>query len=303
MDFTWERWQEPIFEYGTVVALALGHIVLIVIAGWVALRALRRILRRLESMLIRRAEEDEDRLSSIASEKRVKTLVGLLHTVATIGIWAMVVVISLTEIGVEVGPLLAGAGVAGLAFGFGAQNLVKDVIAGFFFIMENQVRVGDVAIVNGTGGIVEAITFRTITLRDLGCVVHIFPHGQISTLSNMTKGWSAYVVEMGVAYKEDTDEVVRLMKEVHAEMMKDPAYAPRMLQELEVFGVDRFDDSAVIIKARMKTEPLQQWFVGREFNRRIKKLFDAQGIEIPFPHRTVMFPKGISVVADATQNG
>ena len=303
MDFTWERWQEPIFEYGTVVALALGHIVLIVIAGWVALRALRRILRRLELMLIRRAEEDEDRLSSIASEKRVKTLVGLLHTVAAIGVWAMVVMTSLTAIGVEVGPLLAGAGVAGLAFGFGAQNLVKDVIAGFFFIMENQVRVGDVAIVNGTGGIVEAITFRTITLRDLGCVVHIFPHGQISTLSNMTKGWSAYVVEMGVAYKEDTDEVVRLMKEVHAEMMKDPAYAPRMLQELEVFGVDRFDDSAVIIKARMKTEPLQQWFVGREFNRRIKKLFDAQGIEIPFPHRTVMFPKGISVVADATQNG
>jgi small conductance mechanosensitive channel len=159
--------------------------------------------------------------------------------------------------------------------------------------MENQVRVGDVAIINGTGGLVETITFRTITLRDLGGVVHIFPHGGVSTLSNMTKKWSAYVINVGVAYKEDTDAVVAVMKEVHAGMMADQDWAPKILQELEVFGVDDFGESEVTIKARMKTVPLQQWSVGREYRRRLKYAFDEKGIEIPFPQRTLHAPDAI----------
>ena len=143
------------------------------------------------------------------------------------------------------------------------------------------------AIVNGTGGLVENITFRTITLRDLAGVVHIFPNGTVATLANMTKGWSAYVMEIGVAYKEDTDRVVAVMKEVGDELQRDPEYQPHMIEPIEVFGVDQFGESEVVIKARIKTQPITQWTVGREYRRRLKKAFDAQGIEIPFPHRTL----------------
>ncbi len=148
-------------------------------------------------------------------------------------------------------------------------------------------RVGDVAIVNGTGGLVEVITFRTIVLRDLSGIVHIFPNGTINTLSNMTKVWSGYVMDVGVAYKEDTDHVVEVMRRVGDELRQDPTLGPMILEPIEIFGVDEFADSAVIIKARLKTLPIQQWGVGREYRRRLKKAFDAEGIEIPFPHRSI----------------
>ncbi|HON96277.1 MAG TPA: mechanosensitive ion channel family protein, partial [Deltaproteobacteria bacterium] len=163
------------------------------------------------------------------------------------------------------------------------------VISGFFFILEDQVRVGDVAVVNGTGGLVEQINFRTIVLRDLEGVVHVFPNGTVSTLSNRTKTWSGYVFDLGVAYKEDTDTVIKIIAQVGEEMMRDPTFGPLMLDAPEIFGVDRFDDSAVVIKGRLKTKPIQQWVVGREFLRRIKYAFDEAGIEIPFPHQTVYF--------------
>jgi small conductance mechanosensitive channel len=147
--------------------------------------------------------------------------------------------------------------------------------------------VGDVAVVNGTGGLVEAITFRTIVLRDLAGVVHVFPHGTVNTLANMTKGWSAYVLDVGVAYKEDTDRVVAVMEQVAVQLRADPRYASSMLEPIEIFGVDDFGESDVTIKARLKTLPLQQWAVGREYRRRLKKAFDAEGIEIPFPHRSL----------------
>jgi small conductance mechanosensitive channel len=202
-------------------------------------------------------------------------------------IWAVVAVMVLGQLGLDITPILAGAGIAGLAVGFGAQNLVRDVISGFFLVLENQVRVGDVAIVNGTGGLVEAITFRTIVLRDLAGVIHVFPHGTVNTLSNMTMGWSAYVIDVGVAYKEDTDRVVEIMRRVAEEQRADPHYGAMILEPIEIFGVDAFGDSAVVIKARLKTLPLQQWNIGREYRRRLKKAFDAEGIEIPFPHRAI----------------
>ena len=201
----------------------------------------------------------------------------------------MVVLVLLKEVGVEIAPILAGAGIVGLAVGFGAQNLVRDVISGFFFILEDQVRVGDVVVVNGTSGLVEEINFRTIILRDQSGVVHIFPHGTVTTLSNMTKDWSAYLFDLGVAYKENTDRVVQVIEQVGKEMIQDPKFGPLMLEAPEIFGVNQFADSAVIIKGRIRTKPSQQWVVGREFNRRIKYAFEAAGIEIPFPHRTVYF--------------
>lgn len=215
-------------------------------------------------------------------------MIRLLRQGIYLVLWIIVVLLILRQTGIDITPLLAGAGIIGLAVGFGAQSLVKDLISGFFFLLENQVRVGDVAMVNGTGGLVEAINFRTIVLRDLSGTVHIFPNGSVTTMANMTREWSAYVFDLGVAYKEDTDKVVDIINQVGADMKADPAYGRFMLDELpELFGVDKFGDSAVIIKGRLKTTPIKQWELGREFLRRIKKAFDDQGVEIPFPHRTL----------------
>jgi small conductance mechanosensitive channel len=193
----------------------------------------------------------------------------------------------LRELEMDITPVLTGAGILGLAIGFGAQTLVRDVISGFFLIIEDQVRVGDVAMVNGTGGLVEQINLRTIVLRDFEGVVHVFPNGSITTLANRTKDFSFYVIDLGVDYAEDTDRVADAVRAVGEEMLKDPAYAPSILSPLEVVGVDNFADSQVTLRMRIKTVPLKQWEVGRELRRRIKKALDARGITIPFPQRTL----------------
>jgi len=290
---------------GTSVVQAVLRIALVVVGGYVGVRLVRAGLGRLEAVLIKAGEAAETVPG--ATRKRVTTLVGLLQTLALVVIWAVVAVVSLDQIGVDITPILAGAGIIGLAVGFGAQNLVRDLISGFFLVLENQVRVGDVAVVNGTGGLVEAITFRTTVLRDLAGVVHVFPNGTITTLSNMTKGWSGYVIDVGVAYKEDTDRVVEVMREVGEELRRDPAYAHRILEPMEIFGVDSFGESEVTIKARFKTLPIEQWNVGREYRRRLKKAFDARGIEIPFPHRSLYVGEASKpfevLVREATANG
>lgn len=261
------------------------RLLLIGVVAYVGIRALRFGLYKLEIFLLTmREDEDKNRLDA---EKRVKTLTGLLRTICLTLLWVVAVVMSLDQVGLDITPILASAGIVGLAVGFGAQNLVRDVINGFFMILENQIRIGDVAVVNGTGGLVEAISFRTITLRDLSGTVHIFPNGTITTLSNMTKEFSFYVMDIGVAYKEDTDRVAAVIKEVAKELQEDPEFGPNILEPIEVLGVDQFADSAVVIKARLKTLPIKQWMVGREYRRRLKKAFDEKGIEIPFPHRTL----------------
>jgi moderate conductance mechanosensitive channel len=261
------------------------RIMLVIAAGYIGLRIIYLLLHRMEKVLISTKEPTETVPGS--TKKRVATLSGILRTIARFAIWGVVLIICLDQVGVNITPIIAGAGIAGLAFGFGAQNLVRDVISGFFMILEDQVHVGDVAIINGTGGLVEAITFRTIVLRDLSAVVHVFPNGTISTLSNMTKEWSAFVINVGVAYKEDTDRVVEVMRQVAEELRQDPVHQESILQPIEIFGVDNFGESEVTIKARIRTKPIKQWSVGREYRRRLKKAFDAQGIEIPFPHRSL----------------
>ena len=261
------------------------RIVLIAMVAYVAIRALRFGLGKLEQVLLTwREREDKER---IANEKRVKTLTGMLRTICLTLVWVVGIVMSLDQIGLDITPILAGAGIVGLAVGFGAQKLVRDIINGFFMILENQIRVGDVAVVNGTGGLVEAISFRTITLRDLSGTVHIFPNGTVTTLANMTKEWSAYVMEIGVAYKEDTDRVVEIMRAVGEDLQQDPQVGRKMLEPIEIMGVDAFGESEVVIKGRIKTLPIEQWSVGREYRRRLKKAFDREHIEIPFPHRTL----------------
>jgi moderate conductance mechanosensitive channel len=284
-----ELWRQDLAALAVTMATSIAQstlrVLLVVVAGYVSVRFLGVALGRLETMLIRSGQRTETVAGAAA--KRVTTLTRLLMTVGLVLIWGVVAVIVLDQIGLDVTPILAGAGIVGLAVGFGAQNLVRDVISGFFIVLENQVRVGDVAVVNGTGGLVEAITFRTIVLRDLAGVVHVVPNGTITTLANMTKNWSAYVLDVGVAYKEDTDRVVQVMADVAAELRMDPRFAPAILEPIEIFGVDDFRDSEVTIKARLKTVPMQQWNIGREYRRRLKKSFDAHGIEIPFPHRSL----------------
>ncbi|HXV84996.1 MAG TPA: mechanosensitive ion channel family protein [Candidatus Binatia bacterium] len=280
-----ETFWPKLIELGVDFTKTSLRIVLIVAVAYVAVRFLRLALNRLETILVRAGEATE--VVPDAARKRIRTLMSVLWTIAVGLIWFVVVLTALGQIGVNVGPVLAGAGVVGLAVGFGAQNLVRDLVGGFFLILENHVRVGDVAIINGTGGLVETISFRTIVLRDEAAAVHVFPNGSITTLSNLTKDWSAYVLNIGVAYKEDTDRVVSVMRRVAEEMYGEPNHKAAMLEPIEILGVDSFADSAVTIKARLKTLPLRQWSVGREYRRRLKKAFDAERIEIPFPHRTL----------------
>ncbi len=249
-------------------------------------------LIRVAWMLAHRFEVELDRghgQNALERTKRARTLGRLVLNVTNTVVLALAVLMVLQELGVDIMPVLTGAGIVGLAVGFGAQTLVRDVIGGFFLILEDQIRVGDVVDVNGTGGLVESIRLRTIVLRDLSGTVHVIPNGSVEKLSNLTKDYSYYLIDMGVAYKEDTDHVVSVMQEVAEEMAGDPAYSTDILEPLEVLGVDSFDESQVTIKVRIKTRPLQQWAVGREYRRRVKKAFDANGIEIPFPHLSVYF--------------
>lgn len=275
-------------EFATRYAGAGAKIAGLFLMAWIASRMIHRYIPRVRMRLVkvmqaRRHEPD------LELDKRAATLGGIFRKTVVVSIWVVVLMMALEEAGFNVGPLLAGAGVAGLAVGFGAQNLVRDVISGLFMLLENQVRVNDVAIINGTGGLVEQINLRTTVLRSLDGTVHIFPNGTINTLSNMTQEYSYYVFNIGVAYKEDTDHVSAVVKELADEMMQEETYRSFILAPLEVMGVDEFADSAVMIKARIRTAPIKQWMVGREMNRRIKKRFDELGIEIPFPHRSLYF--------------
>ena len=269
------------------VGIAIVRVGLVLLLGYVGTRFIRLGVQQLERVMIL-ASNAEDQEAGMAL-KRAATLTGILRTIALTAVWAIVIIESLQLVGLDIAPILAGAGILGLAVGFGAQNLVRDLISGFFIILEDQIRLGDVAVINGTGGLVETITFRTISLRDFSGVVHIFPNGGINSLSNMTKEWSAFVLDMGVAYQEDTDRVVEVMRSVGEDLRRDGQFGPMMIEPIEVVGVENFAESSVILRARIKTKPLQQWEIGREYRRRLKKALDRQRIEIPYVHRTLSF--------------
>lgn len=220
---------------------------------------------------------------------RARTLLPLLRTTVMVLLLVMVTLIVLSELGINIGPLLAGAGVIGLAVGFGSQKLVQDVINGIFILFEDSMSVGDVVTANNISGVVEQMSIRSLRLRGLDGTVHTIPFSTVDTVSNMTKGFSMAVIEVGVAYRESVDDVMEVLKQLGAEMTADPTYGPLIIEPLEMLGVDALGNSAVTIKCRFKTVPLKQWTVGREFNRRMKNRFDELGIEIPFPHQTVYF--------------
>lgn len=226
---------------------------------------------------------------AIERSARVKTLLPLLRNAVRIVLVVIASLMVLAELGMNIAPLLAGAGVVGLAVGFGAQSLVKDLITGVFILMEDSMAVGDVVTLGTHTGVVESLTVRTVSLRDLTGTVHVLPWGEVSSVMNMTKDFSFAVMDVGVAYREDVDTVIEALKEVGADLQQDAEYGAVMLAPLEVLGLDSFGDSAVNIRVRFKTLPGKQWWARREFNRRMKQLFDAREIEIPFPHQTVYF--------------
>lgn len=220
-------------------------------------------------------------------KNRAQTLVGAFRYAATVAVVVGGILMILQEIGVSVAPLLGGAAVVGLAVAFGAQNLIRDYFTGFLILMENQYGINDVIRIGETSGTVERITLRTTVLRDLEGIVHFIPNGEIKQVSNLTHGWSRAVFEIGVAYKEDVDRVMKVLIEIGEHLREDEKFASKIIDQPTMLGVDSFGDSAIVIKFFMKTRPLQQWEVKREMLRRIKMRFDELGIEIPFPHRTV----------------
>lgn len=224
-----------------------------------------------------------------AVNARARTLIPLMRNALLFFLTIMSLLVVLSEIGVDVMPLLAGAGVLGIAIGFGAQTLVKDFLTGFTILIEDLLQVDDVVTVGGRTGIVERITLRKVEMRSLDGTVHTVPFSEISIVDNLTKDFSYYMLEVGVAYRENTDEVISCLLDIDRELRESEEYGSSILEPLEVLGVDRFDDSAVVIKARTRTRAHEKWFVGREFNRRMKLAFDERNIEIPFPHQTLYF--------------
>lgn len=230
---------------------------------------------------------------------RQKTLLPILRNLFFAVFGVMFGLVLLSELGVNVTPLIAGAGVFGVAIGFGAQTMIKDFITGFTIILEDLVRVGDVVTLAGSTGVVEVITLRKIQLRDVTGTVFTIPYSEITTIQNQTKDFSFYVMDIGISYAENPDRVIDVLKGVDADLRNDEIYNAEILEPLEIMGVDRFADNAVIIKARIKTVPLKQWHVGREFNRRMKAAFDTHAIEIPFPQRVVTVRNESAALNDA----
>ena len=256
---------------GSVATIAI--IVVIAFAAWEVVSAL------IERYLAAKDTEG----GAKARSQRVRTLLPLLRNVFMVALTVM------AELGVDIGPLLAGAGVVGLAVGFGAQTLVKDIITGLFILLEDSISVGDVVDVAGHSGVVESLTIRTIRLRDVQGTVHTVPFSEVSSVKNLTKEFSYALMEIGIAYREDVDDVIGVIQDVGATLRMDEGLSASILEDIQVQGLDRFDDSAVVIRARIKTKPLQQWSVRRAFNKALKRRFDELGIEMPFPHQTIYF--------------
>jgi small conductance mechanosensitive channel len=261
------------------------HILIILVLAWIALKMAEKLSLGLVRFVARQKEDEE-------FQKRTRTLGEIVRYVIVLVVFAVATMTVLKELGIDIGPVLAAAGIVGLAVGFGAQSLVKDIISGFFILLEDQIRVGDVVNVAEKGGLVEKVGLRTTVLRDLHGNVHYVPNGTIAVVTNMTKEYSRYVFDIGVAYREDVDEVIAVIKGIDQEMRNDPEFKDDILEPIEILGLDQFATSAVVIKARTTTLPIKQWRVGREFNRRIKKKFDELNIEIPFPHVTLYMGEG-----------
>lgn len=259
-----------------IVGILIGLVILSQMSRWIA--------KWMEKFVY-----EKDPLQASEAKKRAHTLGNILRHAFLIIITFVAVLMILGELGIQLGPLLATAGIGALAIGFGAQGLVKDLISGFFIILENQYRIGDVIEVAGVSGLVESVSLRKTVLRDLQGKVHTIPNGEIKVASNFSKEWSRSVLDLGISYRDDIDQIVDLLIQIGKEMKSEEPYKSAILEPLQVLGVEKFDESQMVIRMMVKTAPLKQWDVGRELRRRIKIRFDEKGIQLPFPHRVLIW--------------
>lgn len=282
---------EPILQSWTQwmpLARSVGHVLVILLLALLMLSISGRLIQRARVFLKRRAD-------TLEHAKRVDTIGRVFRYVSAVAIGAIATMLVLSELGISIAPILGAAGVVGLAIGFGAQSLVKDFFAGFFILVENQVRLGDVVEIAGKSGLVEEVTLRYVRLRDYDGNVHFVPNGEITIVSNFTLDFAHAVIDLRVAWREDLDQALEVMRATADALRADPAFASRILDPVEMVGVERWEESAVILRCRFKVVPIEQWNVKREYLRRIKRAFDEAGIEIPYPH--------LRLYAGADRNG
>jgi len=250
------------------------------------------ILSQMSKWIVRWMEKfvpEKDPLQATEAKKRAHTLGNTLRHALLTTLSFIAILMILGELGIQLGPLLATAGIGALAIGFGAQSLVKDVISGFFIILENQYRIGDVIEVAGVSGLVESVSLRKTVLRDLEGKVHTIPNGEIKIVSNLSKEWSQSVLDVGISYREDVDQVIDLLSQVGRELETEEFYKSAILGPLQILGIEKFGESQLVIRMMIKTVPLKQWEVGRELRRRVKNRFDEKGIQLPLPHRILFW--------------
>jgi small conductance mechanosensitive channel len=266
---------------GDEVARSGVRVLGIWVLAWLAYRVVRLAARRIEL-----AVDDGDDSVTTLRERRGRTISQLLRSMGRVVIYAIAILLTF-NVFIDIGPILAGAGILGLAVSFGAQSLVKDVISGFFILFENQFGIGDVIEVAGHSGVVEKMTLRVVVLRDGEGVMHVVPNGEIKVVSNKTRGWSRAVVDVGVPYEENVDRALEVLRDEAAQFSTDKAWGTQLDGPVEVLGVESLSDSAVVLRTLLRTQPGSQWSVAREFRRRIKNRFDKETLDIPYPQRRV----------------
>jgi len=279
--------KEKLYEWAEkIIPWLLTHglkIVFIVIATFILYKIVRKTIKRIVHLTVLR-----DKDSSLeAQQKREFTLIRIFNWTNRIIFFLIAGLMILQEAGIPVGPLLAGAGIVGLAVGFGGQYLIRDLLSGFFIIFENQYRIGDVVSFDKTSGVVEDISLRLTTLRDLDGTVHFVPHGEIKIVSNLSKDYARINLDIAVAYKTDLEHAIKVVNEVGLKLFNDPQWKEFIIEPPQFLRVDEFKESAVILKILGETQPLKQWEVNGELRKRLKFAFDKEGIEIPFPQRVI----------------
>lgn len=273
----WHVYWQSILDWLQLSGLKL---VFLIIGTFIALMVARIVANRLVSFY-------KKRHTDLELHKRADTLGSMFRYVLSTGVLIVSIMLILQLFGIELGPLLAAAGVAGIAIGFGAQHLVQDIFNGFFIMLDDEIREGDVVSAGGASGMVEQINLRQTVLRGLDGNVYFIPNGKIDVVTNMTKNYSYCLLKIGVAYREDVDEVFEVIEKVYEDLKDTSPFDEMILEPIEILGLDEFGDSAMIIQARIKVKPIKQWKVKREYNRLLKRAFDERNIEIPFPHLTV----------------
>ena len=266
---------------GEIVVRNTVRVLGIWLLAWLAHRVVRLTANRIEQSV----DDGDDSITTLR-EKRGRTISQLLRSVGRVVILTIAVLLTF-NVFINIAPVLAGAGILGLAISFGAQSLVRDIITGFFILLENQFAVGDVIEAAGKSGVVEKITMRVVVLRDLEGTMHVIPNGEMKVVSNKTRGWARAVVDISIPYTEDVDRIIQVVRDEAAQFSTDPAWGLQLDGPVEVLGIEELRDNSVVIRTLLKTQPGSQWNVAREFRRRLKNRFDREAVETPFQQRRV----------------